>query len=163
MENALSFFMSMHENWNVVPWTAMITGYLENGNAKQSAELFCWMSKEGIKANHFTYSVTLTAHLAISSSQLHARVVKTNYENIPSVGTALLDAYVKTGKVEEAAKVFGVIEEKDIVAWSAMLAGYARVGDTEAAVDVFGETAKEGVDPNEFTFNYNKLLFTPQD
>ncbi|KAK6926607.1 Pentatricopeptide repeat [Dillenia turbinata] len=153
MDDALLLFTSMHENWNVVSWTAMITGYLQNGNAKQSAELFCGMSREGIRPNHFTYSVILTADLAISPSQIHAQVVKTNYENIPSVGTALLDAYVKTGNVEEAAKVFEVIEEKDVVAWSAMLAGYAQVGDTEGAVNVFCQLAKEGVDPNEFTFS----------
>lgn len=81
-----------------------------------------------------------------------AQVIKTNYENSPSVGTALLDAYIKIGNTCEAAKVFELIEEKDIVAWSAMLGGYAQTGDTEGAVKVFLQLAKEGVRPNEFTF-----------
>ena len=64
--------------------------------------------------------------LPFSTFQLHAQVIKTNYEKSSSVGTALLDAYVKMGCIDEAAKVFELIDEKDIVAWSAMVAGYAQ-------------------------------------
>ena len=47
------------------------------------------------------------------------------------------------GHISGAAKVFELIEEKDIVAWSAMLAGYAQTGDTEGAVEVFLQLTKE--------------------
>lgn len=152
MDDALILFYTMHGVWNVVSWTAMISGYLQNGGAEQAVNLFCQMRREGVRPNHFTYSTVLTAHPTASLVQIHAQVIKTNYENSPSVGTALLDAYIKIGNTCEAAKVFELIEEKDIVAWSAMLGGYAQTGDTEGAVKVFLQLAKEGVRPNEFTF-----------
>ncbi|KAL5765517.1 hypothetical protein ACOSP7_016134 [Xanthoceras sorbifolium] len=152
MDSASKIFSTMHDK-NVVSWTAMITGYLQNGRMDQAVNLFCKMKKEGFRPNHFTYSVILTANSAVSPFQVHAQIIKTNYEMYSSVGTALLDAFVKLGNVNEAAKVFKLIDEKDIVAWSAMLAGYAQVGDTEGAITIFGRLAAEGVKPNEFTFS----------
>ncbi|KAK9280022.1 hypothetical protein L1049_013707 [Liquidambar formosana] len=153
MDDAFKLFSTMHGVRNVVSWTAMISGYLQNGKTEQAVKLFCQMSTEDVRPNHFTYSTILTAHPVISPFQVHAQVVKTNYEKSPSVGTALLDAYVKIGCANEAAKIFEQIDEKDIVAWSAMLAGYAQTGDIEGAVSVFLQLAKDGVKPNEFTFS----------
>lgn len=152
MDDALRLFYTMRGVWNVVSWTAMISGYLQNDGVEQAVNLFCQMRREGVRPNHFTYSTALTAHPTASLFQIHAQVIKTNYEKSPSVGTALLDAYIKIGHTSEAAKVFVLIEEKDIVAWSAMLGGYAQLGDTEGAIKVFLQLAKDGVRPNEFTF-----------
>jgi pentatricopeptide repeat protein len=152
MDDAFQMFSMMHGFQNVVSWTAMISGYIQNGGRTQAVNLFCQMNREGVRPNHFTYSTILTAQPAISIFQVHAQVIKTDYEKSPSVGTALLDAYIKIGYVDEAAKVFELIDEKDIVAWSAMVAGYAQRGDTEGAVKIFLQLAKEGVKPNEFTF-----------
>ncbi|XP_027173321.1 pentatricopeptide repeat-containing protein At2g27610 [Coffea eugenioides] len=153
MDDALKLFSVVQRGQSVVSWTAMISGYLQNGGKEQAVELFGQMRREGVSPNHFTYSAILTAHPVISLFQMHAVVIKTNYENVPSVGTALLDAYVKIGNANEAAKVFDMMEDKDIVAWSAMLAGYAQAEDTESAVRVFCQMAKEGVRPNEYTFS----------
>ncbi|KAF8403255.1 hypothetical protein HHK36_011356 [Tetracentron sinense] len=153
MDDAFNLFSTMYGVRNVVSWTAMISGYLQNGGTDQAVDLFCRMSSEGVWPNHFTYSTILTAHPAISPLQIHAQVIKTNFENSPSVGTALLDAYIKLGNTREAATIFELIDGKDIVAWSAMLAGYAQIQDSEGAVKIFCELAKEGVKPNEFTFS----------
>lgn len=153
MDDAFKMFSMVQGVRNVVTWTAMINGYLQNGVTEQAVYLFCQMIAEGVRPNHYTYSTILMAQPSISIVQLHAHVIKTNYEKSPTVGTALLDAYVKIGNVEEAAKVFELIDEKDIVAWSAMLAGYAQIGETEGCVKLFAQLAKEGFIPNEFTFS----------
>lgn len=153
MDDAFKLFSMMHEAQNVVSWTAMISGHLQNGGTEQAVKLFCLMNKEGIRPNHFTYSTILTAQPAVSPFQIHAQVIKANYEKWPSVGTAILDAYVKLGNIDEAAKVFEQIDDRDIVAWSAMLAGYAQTGDSEGASKLFMQLVKEGIKPNEFTFS----------
>jgi len=154
MDNAFKIFSVMSDEVrNVVSWTAMISGYLQNGMAEQAVNLFCQMSREGIKPNDFTYSTILTAQPGVSPFEMHAQAIKRNYVKSPSVGTALLDAYVKRGNVDEASKVFQRIEEKDIVAWSAMICGYAQIGDTEGAVRIFVQMAKEKIKPNEYTFS----------
>ncbi|KAB1227226.1 hypothetical protein CJ030_MR1G007859 [Morella rubra] len=152
MDDAFQLFSTMHGFQNVVSWTAMIGGYLRNGGRSQAVNLFCQMNREGVRPNHFTYSTILTAQPAISAFQVHAQVIKTNCEKSPSVGTALLDAYIKMDYVDEASIVFGLIDDKDIVTWSAMIAGYAQRGDAEGAAKTFLQLAKERVKPNEFTF-----------
>ncbi|KAL2506995.1 Pentatricopeptide repeat-containing protein [Forsythia ovata] len=153
MDDAFKLFSTMGRTHNVVTWTAIVGGYLQNGKPERAVDLFLQMRREGVRSNHFTYSTVLTVHPTIPLFQVHAEIIKTNYEKSTSVGTALLDAYVKIGKTGEAAKVFKQIEVKDVVAWSAMLAGYAQGGDPERAVRVFCQLAKEGVRPNEFSFS----------
>lgn len=111
------------------------------------------MSRVGIRPNQYTYSTVLTAYPFIPPVQVHAQVIKMDHQDHPSVGTAILDAYVKTGNINEAAKIFEKIGEKGIVAWSGMIAGFAVVEDTEGAVNIFRRLAKEGIWPNEFTFS----------
>lgn len=104
------------------------------------------MRREGVKPNDFTYSLILGAQPLISPYEVHAQVIKTNCQLLSTVGTALLDAYVKIGSTDDAAKVFKSVREKDVVSWSAMLAGYALSGDTENAVKFFFSWAKKGSD-----------------
>jgi len=153
MDDAFSLFSLMEEDKNVVSWTAMISGYLQNGGTDQAGNLFSQMRREGVKPNHFTYSAILTVQHPVFVSEMHAEVIKTNYEKSSSVGTALLDAYVKLGNTIDAVKVFEIIEAKDLMAWSAMLAGYAQTGETEEAAKLFHQLIKEGIKPNEFTFS----------
>ncbi|XP_017238511.2 pentatricopeptide repeat-containing protein At2g27610 [Daucus carota subsp. sativus] len=153
MNDAFEIFSTTPGVHNVVSWTAIINGYLKNGEVKQAAELFCQMNREAVRPNDFTYSTILTAHPTISLFQVHAPVIKSNYERTASVGTALLDAYVKIGHINDAERVFDLVEEKDIVAWSAMLGGYAQVGDSIGAIRLFCQLAKERINPNEYTFS----------
>ncbi|KAL2331936.1 hypothetical protein Fmac_019517 [Flemingia macrophylla] len=153
MDDAFCLFSLMHGGQDVVSWTAMISGYLQNGGTDQAVNLFSQMRREGVKPNNFTYSAILTVQYAVFISEIHAEVIKTNYEKSSSVGTALLDAYVKLGNFNDAVKVFELIEAKDVIAWSAMLAGYAQAGETEEAAKIFHRLTREGIKPNEFTFS----------
>ncbi|GFQ06081.1 pentatricopeptide repeat-containing protein at2g27610 [Phtheirospermum japonicum] len=152
MDDAIGIF-SVVTDQSVVTWTAMIGGYLRNGKKAEAVEMFIKMRKNGVKPNHYTYSTVLSAFRSDSFFQVHADIIKNNYESSSSVGTALLNAYIKIGKLNDALNVFNRLDEKDIVAWSAMLVGYAQDEDIERAVIFFNQLVKEGVEPNEFTFS----------
>ncbi|KAF3782438.1 Pentatricopeptide repeat-containing protein [Nymphaea thermarum] len=137
----------------VVSWTAMVGGYLENGMAEQTLHGFRNMWREDIKPNEFTFSTILTAAPVLPPSQFHAQAIKAGYESSPKVGTALLIVYVKLRCMEEAAKIFSLMDEKDTVSWSAMLTGYAQIGDSEGAARLFRRMTQQGLKPNEFTFS----------
>ncbi|XP_073063171.1 pentatricopeptide repeat-containing protein At2g27610-like [Primulina eburnea] len=153
VDDAFKIFSAEDVVQTVVSWTAIIGGYLQNGKASQGIDLFHQMRRQGVRPNHFTYSTILAALSTTALFQVHAVIIKSNYENSPPVGTALLDAYVKIQKNSEAAKVFEQIEKKDVVAWSAMLAGYAQEEDIKGAVTIFLQLARDGIRPNEFTFS----------
>lgn len=154
MDSAVTSFNTMHGDRNVISWTALITGYLQNGGSSRAVNLFRQMIREGVIPNSFTYSVILNAYPFVSPSIVHAQVIKTSYEGLSTVGTALLDTYFKQGNSDAATKIFNSMPEKDIVSWSAILAGYAQIGDSERAVKVFMKLGREGfVRPNEYTFS----------
>ncbi|KZV47163.1 pentatricopeptide repeat-containing protein-like [Dorcoceras hygrometricum] len=153
VDDAFKLFSSEDDVETVVSWTAIIGGYLQSGNAAQGIDLFHQMRRQGVRPNHFTYSTILAALSTTALYQVHAEIIKSNYEKSPSVGTALLGAYVKIQKNSEAAKVFEQIERKDVVAWSAMLAGYAQEEDIMGALTIFFQLSKDGIRPNEFTFS----------
>ncbi|KAJ0476353.1 putative tetratricopeptide-like helical domain superfamily, DYW domain-containing protein [Helianthus annuus] len=153
MDDTLKLFGTMNGVNSVVTWTAMIGGLIQNGDANKAVDLYRQMLQERVRPNEFTYSTLLAAHPTASVYQIHAQSIKTNYESSTSVGTALLDAYMKIGNHNDAIKVFERVEEKDIVTWSAILAGYAQSGDADGAVRVFRQLANDGVRPNEYTFS----------
>ncbi|XP_038878171.1 pentatricopeptide repeat-containing protein At2g27610 isoform X2 [Benincasa hispida] len=153
VDEAFKLFSMVDGAHNVVTWTAMIGGFVQNNNNEKAVDLFRRMNREGIRPNHFTYSTVLAGKPSSLLGQLHAQIIKADYEKVPSVATALLDAYIKTGNVVESAQVFYSIDAKDIVAWSAMLSGLAQTGDFEKAMEVFIQLVKEGVKPNEYTFS----------
>nr|GEX47448.1 pentatricopeptide repeat-containing protein At2g27610 [Tanacetum cinerariifolium] len=153
MDDTFKLFSTMNGVKNVVSWTALIGGYMQNGSVEKAVNMFFQMCREGVRPNDFTYSTILAAHPLISPFEIHAQAIKTNYESSASVGTALLDAYMKMGNNDDAIKVFERVEDRDIVTWSAILAGYAQSGDIDGAVKVFTRLAKEGVRPNEYTFS----------
>ncbi|EPS73842.1 hypothetical protein M569_00905 [Genlisea aurea] len=155
MNEAAKFFSSVINGGvpSVISWTAIIKGYQQNGREEEAIDMFLEMKRWKVKPNHFTYSTIISLLPERSLFQVHAEVVKVSYESSPSVGTALLDAYTKLGRINDAAKAFERIEEKDIVAWSAMVVAYAQQDNTEGAVKVYQKLVNEGINPNEYTFS----------
>ena len=46
---------------NVVSWTALMCGHLQNGNARETLSLFCQMVFSCFKPNEFTFSTNFKA------------------------------------------------------------------------------------------------------
>ncbi|KAL6841467.1 hypothetical protein ACP4OV_028610 [Aristida adscensionis] len=153
LDEALNIFLFMPGSHNVVSWTAMISGCIQNGDVTLAAVLFDRMRADGIAPNEFTYSTMLTASLASLPPQIHAQVIKTNYQCSPIVGTALLASYSKLCSTEEALSIFRTIDQRDVVTWSAMLTCYAQAGDSDGATNVFINMTMQGLKPNEYTIS----------
>ncbi|KAF7081415.1 hypothetical protein CFC21_085357 [Triticum aestivum] len=153
LDDAFNIFLLMPGSQSVVSWTAMIGGCIQNGDIPLAASLFSRMREDNVKPNEFTYSTMLTTSLPVLPPQIHAQIIKTNYQHAPSVGTALLASYSKLGSTEEALSIFETIDQKDVVAWSAMLSCYSQAGDCDGATNVFMEMSMQGMKPNEFTIS----------
>ncbi|KAK3138629.1 hypothetical protein QOZ80_5AG0371330 [Eleusine coracana subsp. coracana] len=153
LDDALSIFLLIPGSQNIVSWTAMINGCIQNGDIHCAVALFNKMRENGVAPNEVTYSIILTASVASLLPQIHAQVIKTNYQFSPTVGTALLASYSKLCRTEEALSIFNMINQKDVVAWSAMLTCYAQAGDSDGATSLFIEMTTQGLKPNEFTIS----------
>ncbi|XP_021819291.1 putative pentatricopeptide repeat-containing protein At3g15130 isoform X2 [Prunus avium] len=151
---ACAVFDRMPER-NVVSWTALMCGYLQNGNAKGSLSLFSKMGLSEIKPNEFTFSINLKASgfvgIAENGMQIHNMCTKSGFEWVTVVSNSILDMYTKCGRVSEAARMFNVMPVKNLITWNAMIAGYTLKGNGERALLLFRQMQGMGEVPDEYT------------
>ncbi|XP_062212569.1 pentatricopeptide repeat-containing protein At2g22070-like [Phragmites australis] len=65
--------------------------------------------------------------------------------------TALLEGYVKLGDMKRAREIFDVMNNRDVVAWTATIVGYEQNGQNDEAIDLFRSMIKSGPEPNSYT------------
>eukprot|EP01018_Ginkgo_biloba_P012655 Gb_23604 [translate_table: standard] len=155
IEDAFKLFARMSEQ-NVVSWTAMIAGYVQNGHPEKALNILCQMQRLGMELNQFTFSSVLSACASLAAleegKQVHAHIIKTGFESLVCVGNALVTMYAKGKNMDDALKVFLKMHEPDSISWSAMIAGYTQNGHGENALKLFCQMQLESINLNQFTF-----------
>ncbi|KAM3267192.1 pentatricopeptide repeat-containing protein [Capsicum chacoense] len=141
---------------DVVSWTAMIRGYVKDGDFMKGLELFKLMLNSGARPNHFTFSTVLDACAGYSAvlvgNQVHACILKSGFPLDVVLLTSLVDMYAKCGDIEVAFCIFESITVRNLVAWNSIIGGYARHGLAERAMQEFERMLKSGIRPDEITF-----------
>ncbi|KAJ7547987.1 hypothetical protein O6H91_08G112500 [Diphasiastrum complanatum] len=152
---ARQVFNNMHER-DVVSWTAMITGYVQQGLGKEALVLYEQMKQADVKLNNVTYVVLLKACASIAAlkegKQLHSQIIKSGFESNVTVGNSLVDMYAKCGSIQHAQQVFNDMHERDVVSWTVMISGYAQQGLGKEALDLYEHMKQEDLQPNNVTY-----------
>ncbi|KAL2253824.1 UNVERIFIED_CONTAM: Pentatricopeptide repeat-containing protein, chloroplastic [Sesamum indicum] len=155
LESAKLGFDLMQEK-NAVSWTTMMVGCTQADRHEDTLGYFKRMVNEDVGLDEFVFSITLKACAALDDrkmgEQVHGLIVKLGLENEVSVGTPLVDFYVKCGDVESASQAFKRISEPNDVSWSAILTGYSQIGEFEKCIKVFKSLRSQGVVLNEFIY-----------
>jgi pentatricopeptide repeat protein len=141
---------------NVVSWTSLITGYVQNDSAHEALSLFKELLIEESDVvgdgKGFIDSVAMVSVLSACSrvsvkgitEGTHGFVVKRGLEGDLVVGNTLIDVYAKCGELLVSRKVFDGMAEKDTVSWNSMIVMYAQNGLSAEALDVFKGMLKNG-------------------
>lgn len=141
---------------NVVSWTALMCGHIQNGYAKESLLLLSQMGLSDVKPNEFTFSMNLKAcsmlNLSDIGMQIHDTCVKTGFDMVIVVGNSIVDMYSKCGRINEAARMFDVMPVRNLISWNSMIAGYVIAGFGKKAVVLFKKMIENEQAPDEFTF-----------
>ncbi|XP_012073028.2 putative pentatricopeptide repeat-containing protein At3g13770, mitochondrial [Jatropha curcas] len=141
---------------DVVSWTAMISGYSQNGLAFEALYLFLQMLRSDTAPNEFTFATILTSCTGSSGlelgRQIHSLIIKRMYESHIFVGSSLLDMYAKAGRILEARGVFESLPERDVVSCTALISGYAQLGLDGEALELFQRLQREGMSSNYVTY-----------
>src|SRR5258706_14597262 len=91
-------------------WNSMISGYGQNGNGKESIDLFQQMQKQGIQPDHITYTIALSACsdlLALSiGKEIHSQIIQSGIEWNIEMKNSLLNMYLKCGNMNDARSIF---------------------------------------------------------
>ncbi|KAI3461997.1 hypothetical protein Pfo_018660 [Paulownia fortunei] len=148
-------FDYLHEA-DLVLWTSMIGGYVQNGDNESAVSLYCRMQMEGIAPNELTMASVLKACSSLSAleqgKQIHAHVVKNGFNLEVPIGSALSTMYAKCGSLDDGYAVFRRMPARDVVSWNAMISGLSQNGLGIEALDLFEEMQLEGAKPDYVTF-----------
>ncbi|AAF07346.1 hypothetical protein [Arabidopsis thaliana] len=153
IEDALQLFRGMEKD--SVSWAAMIKGLAQNGLAKEAIECFREMKVQGLKMDQYPFGSVLPACGGLGAinegKQIHACIIRTNFQDHIYVGSALIDMYCKCKCLHYAKTVFDRMKQKNVVSWTAMVVGYGQTGRAEEAVKIFLDMQRSGIDPDHYT------------
>ncbi|CAN0918457.1 Pentatricopeptide repeat-containing protein At1g15510, chloroplastic [Linum grandiflorum] len=152
-DKALEVFHQISQK-EVISWTSIIDGLRIN---KQWIEalLFFSLMISTTKPNSVTLISALSACARIGAlmcgKEIHAHVIKTGVGFDGFLPNAILDMYVRCGRMRAALYQFDLIK-KDVGAWNILLRGYARRGQGSWAMELFRRMLDAQVVPDQITF-----------
>ncbi|KAM7251761.1 hypothetical protein ACFE04_023644 [Oxalis oulophora] len=145
------------EEPNIISWTTLISGYSRAGQHQMSLKIFREMVNNGVKPDLNSLSSVIVSCRFLgalsSGKEIHSYGVKmengTSFYN--AVGAALLIVYAKQGEIENARKIFDLMDKSDVVTWNAMIVGYVDSGTDHLAFKCFIDMARKGVNRDQTT------------
>ncbi|KAK8565847.1 hypothetical protein V6N13_020926 [Hibiscus sabdariffa] len=156
ISEAESLFKMMPDKKNHVMWTAMVSGYSQNGEAFKAIKCYRDMVVEGVASNQFTFPSVLTACAAVQAgnfgAQMHSFIVRSGFEANVFVQSALVDMYAKCQDLDSAMKVLENMKVDDVVSWNSMLVGCVRLGCEEDALSLFRNMRARDMKLDNFTY-----------
>ncbi|KAK9126484.1 hypothetical protein Scep_015330 [Stephania cephalantha] len=148
MDEAREVFDRMEEK-NLVSWMVMISGHVQVDNFQQAWDIFLQMHHGGVLPDQSLFVVALSAITGLNDPNLiealRTMAVKTNYENDVVVGTAVLNAYTRTGKLESAVQFFETMPEKNEFSWTTMIAAFSQIGRLDEAIAFYERVPEQNV------------------
>ncbi|KAK2968800.1 hypothetical protein RJ640_028193 [Escallonia rubra] len=138
---------------NVVSWTSMITGYVQNGEALEALLLFKgFLIEETENEDVYIDSVAMVSVLSACSRVsrkgvtrgVHGFVIKRGFEGDTGVGNTLMDAYAKCSEIGVSRKVFDGITGKDVISWNSVISVCSQNGMSAEALELFHDMVRDG-------------------
>nr|DAD25404.1 TPA_asm: hypothetical protein HUJ06_026868 [Nelumbo nucifera] len=141
---------------NVISWSSMISGCIQNGSYEEAIKLFQMMIHEGLDVDQFTLtsiaSACANAGILYQGQQIHAYIEKTGHKLDVFLGSAIIDMYAKCGNLDDAHSIFFQTNGHNVVLWTSMISACSLHGQGREAVHLFEQMLKEGISPNEVSF-----------
>ncbi|KAL3538102.1 hypothetical protein ACH5RR_001468 [Cinchona calisaya] len=139
---------------NVITWTAVISGLVQNEFYEESLDLFVEMYHGSVSPNYLTFLSALSACAGLQAlkegCQIHGIVQKLGMQSDYCVESALMDMYSKCGCVEDVWRIFESAQVVDEVSMTVVLVGFVQNGFEDEAIQIFEKMVKAGIkiDPN---------------
>ncbi|KAI5656570.1 hypothetical protein M9H77_25363 [Catharanthus roseus] len=141
---------------DIVLWTSMIGGYVQNGDNESAMNMYCQMQTESMVPNELTMASVLKACSSLAAlelgKQLHAHTIKYGFGLEVPIGSALATMYAKCGSLNNGDIVFRRMPARDVVSWNSMISGLSQNGRGMEALELFEEMLVEGTKPDYVTF-----------
>ncbi|MQL71737.1 hypothetical protein Taro_004051, partial [Colocasia esculenta] len=133
---------------------AMVSGFVANGFNKSALHLVSQLQRKGMGLDVYTLSSALKAcmnlHNLRLAFQIHALVLHCGHLFDSTVGSVLVDLYVKCRNLENALRVFNGLPHKDVVTWAGLISGCVQEGLDQLAFCLFMDMTKSGILIDQF-------------
>lgn len=142
LKPAMRLFDKMPER-DVVSWNTMVIAFAKRGFCYEALRTFSQFQKSGIGFNGFSFSGILTVCVKLKevelTRQVHCQILVAGFLSNMFLSSSLLDAYAKSGSLENARALFDEMPTNDILAWTTLISGYAQDGDMMSANQIFDQ------------------------
>jgi pentatricopeptide repeat protein len=142
---------------DVVPWNALISGYVEHGLAQEAMACVQEMDDDDILLDAITTTCSFRACIITGAIErgrwIHSASIKRGLTDAdPTVESASMEMYAKCGCIEEARAVFESAQDRSEVSWSALLWGYACRGESEPVFGLHEQMLGQGMFPDSVSW-----------
>uniref|UniRef100_A0A0D9VAJ6 DYW domain-containing protein n=1 Tax=Leersia perrieri TaxID=77586 RepID=A0A0D9VAJ6_9ORYZ len=141
---------------DIVTWTAMISGCVQNELFEKALSLFHEFLVAGLKPDLFTISSVMNACASLAfaraGEQIHCFATKSGFDRFIAMGNSCIHMYARSGDVDSATRRFWEMDSQDVISWSALISSHAQHGGARDALQFFDEMVDAKVVPNEITF-----------
>ncbi|PKA47114.1 Putative pentatricopeptide repeat-containing protein [Apostasia shenzhenica] len=144
-------------NKDLVSWSSMIEAYAQADMFAKALNLFRDMIVLGVLPDRVTILGLIRAcsnstTASVRHAQfIHSFVLRRLYHQNVMVMTALIDLYVKRGRLQSARLVFDRMLERNVITWSTMISGYGMHGFGKESIQLF-EQMKHSTKPDQIVF-----------
>ncbi|XP_051129141.1 pentatricopeptide repeat-containing protein At1g28690, mitochondrial [Andrographis paniculata] len=144
----------------------MVAGYIKHRFIENSFSLVRELCRTNQKPDAYTYSMILKGSAGLCCDrigrQVHAQIIRSDFDGDDDVlYTALVDMYVKSGRIESARRVFELMLDQNVICSTSMITGYMNQARFDDAEYVFEKTSeKDVVVYNAMIEGYSKSVET---
>ncbi|OWM91202.1 putative pentatricopeptide repeat-containing protein At5g52630 [Punica granatum] len=142
---------------DLVSWSALISGYAQNGYAEEAILAFREIHSLGLRCNEFTFpSVLRSCSIAgywILGKQVHGKVIVTGFDSDEFVVNSLVVMYAKSGVFQDARRIFDSIPDRNVVSWNSLVSCYVQSNFFKEGIHMFEKMILSGVKPSEFSLS----------
>ncbi|KAM3255753.1 hypothetical protein ACQJBY_048751 [Aegilops geniculata] len=131
---------------NVVSYNTVISALARHGRQREALRVFARVARDRclgpeVAVDRFAVVSVASACAGMGAvrplREMHGAVVVSGVEVTIIMANAMVDAYSKAGRVEDARTLFNQMSIRDTVSWTSMIAGYCRAKRIDDAVRVF--------------------------
>uniref|UniRef100_A0A7N0UG53 Uncharacterized protein n=1 Tax=Kalanchoe fedtschenkoi TaxID=63787 RepID=A0A7N0UG53_KALFE len=143
MGAAQKLFEEMPESErDTITWNSMMARYFDDGKPGETVKMFSFMLGDSyFSINSSSVSCALKACGSLGdlafASQLHALIEKSCLREDDSVQGSIVDAYIKSGALSSAEKVFSGIANPSVFCWNSMIYCYSKLYGARDALHLF--------------------------
>jgi len=157
MASARSFFEQGKAYRDLFSWSAIISGYAQNGYPEEALKIFFEMCDKNVKPDERIVVGLMSACSQTGRLSLAKWVDSYIVQNrIDVKGThvlaKLIDMHAKCGNMERAALLFESMCNRDLFSYCSMMQGYSLHGSGVQAIELFSRMLREGLSPDTAAF-----------